>query len=125
MTEKYVLIVDDDPTVRLLLTDALELLELPSRAAKDGLEALEMIKENLPQAIIADLMMPRMSGFGMLSQLQRHPKTRRIPVILLSGIADNVPNVRRIPSVVAAIRKGDFSMDGLRTSLTKAGIEAH
>ena len=55
------------------------------RTAVDGLDALEKIEEEKPDAILLDLMMPRLDGFGVLAQLRSNPATSAIPVIILTA----------------------------------------
>ena len=122
--EGYILIVDDDPDVRYLVTQALGLLGLIGRSAMNGSEALTLIREQAPQAIILDIMMPEMDGFTTLMHIQREFVGHTIPVILLSGIADSIHNMDRLPGVRAVMVKGDFTMEKFRTSLAKAGVMA-
>ncbi len=121
----YVLVVDDDPDVRNMIVEALCLFGLEVRNAGDGQQALAMMRENPPQAILLDLMMPTLNGFSTLTRLQRDRALRVVPIILLSGLADNVPSIRQLPGVVGVLCKGDFSMDGLRAALKHAGVHVH
>ncbi len=115
------LIVDDDPTVRMLLEDTLELFGLPGKTAANGHEALRVIREELPAAIVLDLMMPHMNGFSTLATLQRDPVLRAIPVIVLSAIADIDRQMTAFPGVIGVLSKGRFDVDALQTLLRKAG----
>ncbi|GAA6624046.1 ATP-binding protein [Scytonema sp. NUACC26] len=53
----------------------------------DGLEALEAITQRLPDLVLSDVMMPRLDGFGLLRELRTNPRTKEIPIILLSARA--------------------------------------
>lgn len=117
----YVLVVDDNPEVQMLVRDALQLLGTESRQAANGQQALAMITDEPPTAIILDLMMPIMDGFTMLTHLQHDPKNRAIPVILLSGLVDEAGRTSGLPGVIGVIRKDQFSVAGLRGLLVKAG----
>ena len=77
------LIVDDEPTTRLLLTEIFANLGHPVRAAEDGFAALEEIRNEVPDILLSDLNMPRMSGFELLSVVRR--KRPEIFVIASSG----------------------------------------
>ena len=55
------------------------------QSAVDGLDALEKIEQDKPDAILLDLMMPRLDGFGLLAQLRQNPATIDIPVIILTA----------------------------------------
>jgi CheY-like chemotaxis protein len=118
----YVLVVDDDPSVRSLLLDALTLMGVEGQVAMDGEQALEMVGENPPAAIVLDLRMPVLDGFSTLASLQGKQASRQIPIILLSGMIDYDLRLYRLAGVVGVMSKGNFSLDGLRDLLTKAGI---
>jgi two-component system response regulator (stage 0 sporulation protein F) len=118
----YVLIVDDDPSVRSLLLDALTLMGIEGLDAANGEQALEMVGEDPPTAIVLDLRMPVLDGFNTLAGLQNKQASRQIPIILLSGMVGYDPRLYRLPGVVGVMSKGSFSLDGFRDLLVKAGL---
>ncbi len=120
----YILVVDDDPDVRNLILEVLRLLGFEARKAVDGQQALQIVEEHPPQAIVLDLMMPTLNGFLTLTRQQRDRKSQPIPIILLSGLAETNCSMHKLPGVVGVMRKGDFSVEGLRTLLSRAGIKA-
>jgi CheY-like chemotaxis protein len=79
----HLLFVDDDDAVRRLTPLVLTSQGYEVRSAADGLEALQLMKEALPELVISDLRMPRMSGFEFLSIVRR--KYPNMPVIAISG----------------------------------------
>lgn len=85
MDSGYVLIVDDDPDARMILRKIILNLGLESVVARDGEEALQLVRERPPALILLDLMMPRMNGFEVLFHLRNNPLTRNIPVIVVSA----------------------------------------
>jgi len=109
----YVLIIDDDPNIRDVLTQMLNFMGIPSSAASNGIHALEMIEKQKPVLIFLDMMMPEMSGFQLLSLIQVDSGTKHIPVIILSAIASD--QMMRMPGVVRAMRKSDIDLAQLRT----------
>jgi CheY-like chemotaxis protein len=78
-----ILVVDDDAVVRELAEHVLPAEGFDVRVAADGFEALHVLKSALPDLIIADLNMPRMTGFELLSIVRR--RFPQIPVIAVSG----------------------------------------
>lgn len=78
-----ILLVDDDSTLRNLLSTALTHAGFAVRCAYDGLAGLEAMRSISPDLIISDLQMPRMSGFEFLSVVRR--RFPNIPVIAISG----------------------------------------
>jgi DNA-binding response OmpR family regulator len=117
----YVLIADDDPLVVEVITEFLNLMGIECRAVQNGREALEMIRRDRPKAIILDLLMPLVNGFSTLTQLAKEHGTP-IPVIVLSGLADQVSVVQRLPGVVGTMVKGRFTLAELQALLTAAGV---
>ena len=86
------LIVDDEPSTRTLLGQIFTEMGHPVRVAEDGFAALEEIRSEVPDILLSDLNMPRMSGFELLSVIRR--KLPEIYVIATSGAfsGDGVPN---------------------------------
>ena len=80
-----VLIVDDDPAMRLLCTINLEREGLVVLEAADGLTALARARSEQPDLVVTDVSMPRLDGFGLAEALRRDRRTRRIPLVFLSG----------------------------------------
>lgn len=81
-----VLIVDDDPSTRSILAGALARPGREIEVAEDGFEALRLIEARLPDVIVTDVVMPRMSGWTLVKQLRAAPATAFVPVIFLSGL---------------------------------------
>ena len=84
-----VLVIDDDPVILELLRVNFEIEGFAVVSAGDGKEGLERAKKDKPDLILTDIMMPRMDGLELVTQLRREPKTAAIPVILLSAKAQN------------------------------------
>jgi CheY-like chemotaxis protein len=79
------LVVDDDLQVVDLVRQLLEGEPYEVMAAADGQEALEMISQKPPDAILLDLLMPGMDGFAVIEHLQQAPQYRQIPVIVITA----------------------------------------
>lgn len=85
-----VLVVDDEPSVRELIKDTLELEDHEVQEAVDGPGALESLRaEDLPDCVVLDIMMPGMSGLDVLTELRAVPATKTLPVILLTAMTDD------------------------------------
>jgi DNA-binding response OmpR family regulator len=83
-----VLVVDDEPTARSMLRLILVRAGFEVLEAKDGYEALEQVKRNIPDLMLLDIMMPGMDGFTVCETLRGQEKTADLPVIMLSARAD-------------------------------------
>jgi two-component system OmpR family response regulator len=79
-----ILIVEDDPSVRDLLTTRLELAGYRTRCANDGADGLKLAASYRPDAMVLDINMPRLDGFGVLSALAKRPGAS-LPVLVLTA----------------------------------------
>ncbi len=84
---KKVLVVDDDPDVRLFSVTVLEENGYTPLEAEDGESGLKMIKEEKPDLVILDVLMPRQSGVRLYRELKTAKALKDVKVIILSGIA--------------------------------------
>lgn len=92
-----VLLVEDTEDIRSLLTEALHLYEHNVFTAVNGLEALNLIEEIPPvDIILLDLMMPVMDGWTFLERKNHNHLIEEVPVIIMSGAANNLPKGPRI-----------------------------
>jgi DNA-binding response OmpR family regulator len=83
---KKVLVVDDDQSAVAFVRAALEPEKYEVVGAGDGLAGLSQAREEPPDLIILDVYMPRKPGFYTLQDLKADPKTKNIPVIMLTGV---------------------------------------
>ncbi|MEK7287987.1 MAG: response regulator [Elusimicrobiota bacterium] len=83
--QKTILIVDDEPDVRFVLKTALERGNFATQEAADGLEALEKVKSQTPDAIVLDIMMPKLDGYSVHQKLKEDPRLAQIPVVIITG----------------------------------------
>ena len=83
-----ILVVDDDEDARVLLMRALAKSPLAFEVvtAADGRQALEEVARQRPDAIITDVMMPRVNGFDLCIALRADPATRDIPLIIVTAL---------------------------------------
>ncbi len=82
-----ILVVDDSVSIRQVVSQLLEGQGWQIRTARDGLDALEKLREEQPDLIVLDIEMPRMNGYEFLSALSADPDYRRIPVVMLTSRA--------------------------------------
>lgn len=82
------LVVDDDFAVLQLVRANLESAGINVDFAHDGLQALDRVKESLPDIIILDVNMPRLDGWDVLWELRNSRETRHIPIIMLTIESD-------------------------------------
>ena len=92
--KERILIVDDEPHIRRILTFLLQQRGYVTLVAADGVEALDLARSELPDLILLDLMMPRMDGFEVCAKLREEFSTSQIPVIMVTAKGEVTDKVR-------------------------------
>lgn len=91
-----ILVVDDDPTNRALLTEMLEMHGYRVVTACDGREALAEFARVQPSLVLSDVLMPQVNGWEVCQRLKSNPATRLTPVVLVTGLAASEHRIRGI-----------------------------
>lgn len=115
--KKKILLIDDikefRALVKIFLSDKFEIV-----TAKDGLEALAYLENGLvPDAIVTDLMMPRLDGYQLISRLKNNKQYKEIPVIVLSNIDKHTEREKLQQSGICGYLIKPFSPNELRENL--------
>ena len=88
------LVVDDDPFMRLLIVEALRAMGFRSMQAGGGRECLDLFAEHGADAILLDVMMPQMDGFTVCAEIRKLPNGHHTPVLIMTGL-DDVDSITR------------------------------
>jgi hypothetical protein len=83
-----VLVVDDEASVRVICRFNLVAAGIDVREAADGREALALIREDVPDLVLLDVMMPALDGWEVARTLQSDPGTRDLPIVFLTARAE-------------------------------------
>ncbi len=86
--KKKILVVDDAPDTRLLIKRCLEKSDYEVLEAENGMDALVMVKGDLPDLIILDMMIPRMDGLKVCAFIKSDKRSWNIPVIMITAMAE-------------------------------------
>lgn len=92
--QPYILVVDDDPDILDSVTTVLESQSYRLRTATDGVQCLEWIKEEIPDLLILDLLMPRMDGFAVIQELRSSTKYANLSIIILTTVIEDASRRR-------------------------------
>ena len=95
-----ILVVDDDPGGRRLTRATLTRAGFDVVEAKDGLQALDVMREDFPDLVLMDVSMPVMDGFTACTELRQLPGGGRVPVVMMTGL-DDVESIERAFAVGA------------------------
>jgi len=87
---KKILVADDEPYILMALTDAVEMEGYDCVTAVNGKEAVEKAREELPDLILMDIMMPYKDGYEVCEELKADPETRDIQIIMLTAKSQQV-----------------------------------
>jgi len=82
-----VLVVDDDPVIMRLLRVNFEMEGFDVVSASDGEEAIRSARNEAPDVIVCDIMMPKLNGLEVVERLRADPRTAGMPIVLLSAKA--------------------------------------
>ena len=112
---KTILLVEDNDSIIVQLKDILELQGYRILEAHNGQQALEQIARKIPDAMILDLMMPGVDGFGVLKRIREEKKTEFLPVIILTAkfVTKEELAFLKHNGIHQLIRKGDINKDQL------------
>ena len=83
-----VLVIDDEPAIRLLCRVNLEAESMEVIEAGDGVSGLEAARREHPDVVLLDVMMPALDGWGVAEELLKDPETAGIPIIFLTARAE-------------------------------------
>jgi DNA-binding response OmpR family regulator len=111
-----VLIADDEPHIRLLLEQTLEDIEdegLEIFVAENGAEALDAIKENKPDIVFLDVMMPKMNGFEVCAEVKNNLKIPDIYIVLLTAKGQEIDKLKGLESGADMYMTKPFNPDDI------------
>jgi len=92
--EAYILIVDDDPDILDNIITVLETQPYRLGTARDGKKCLEMMKDQVPDLLILDLLMPRMDGWGVIREMRSEPRYAKVPIMILTTVVEDASRRR-------------------------------
>lgn len=125
MGKKRILVVEDEADMLGVIKGRLEKEGYEVEVARDGEEGLARVEKRVPDAIVLDVMMPVMDGYRMCAELKEGGVHCDIPVVMLTGVGDQVGSTRYSHSsgmeMVAEdfVPKGPGCLDGVLESLAR------
>jgi len=108
-----ILVVDDEAKIRTFLKEALELRDFQVLTAASGPDALEQLQAQAVELILLDVMMPVMDGYEVYHLLRENPKTRDIPVIIITAKGERVDRALGMESATYNYLMKPFQLDEL------------
>ena len=96
MKKPFILVVDDNRITTKLLRRYLEANGYDAKEAYDGIECLERVEEQRPDAIVLDVMMPRLDGYETVKRLKEKADTKNVPVVIVTALNDVANQIKSI-----------------------------
>jgi len=115
---KKILVVEDDLILAKAYKTKLTKLTYDVVIAGDGQEALDVLRQFEPDAILLDLVLPKKDGFEVLAEIKANPVWKRIPVLVVSNLGqdENIKKAMRL-GAVGYVTKTNVTMEELALSL--------
>ncbi len=124
MASNKILVIDDTTVVRVKVREMLPPGNLEVLEAKDGLEGLNLIRQEKLSLIMLDFLLPKMSGWEVFQQIQSQPDLRKIPLVIMSGRKEEVTEKIPEPFEYFEFLGKPFDqkqlIDAIKSAMTKA-----
>ena len=88
------LVVDDDPDILDAITTILGAQPYAIHTARDGVECVDKVRQDIPDLIILDLLMPKKDGFAVVRELRENPRYAKIPILILTSVREDASRRR-------------------------------
>ena len=89
MKKRKIVLIEDDVILSKVINEELEESDFDIHRAFTGSKGLDMIKSEMPDLVLLDLVLPEMSGFDVLAEAKKDPKTKNVPVIILTMLGSD------------------------------------
>ncbi len=106
--QPYILITDDDPDIVENLVTILETQPYRLATARDGKQCLALIKQEQPDLLILDMLMPRLDGWGVIRELRSDPQYAQLPIMVLTTVVEDASRRRYELEVGMAMDVQDY-----------------
>ncbi len=126
MASHKILVIDDSRVIRNMVRDMLPKGNFQVLEAKDGVEGLDCIRQERPNLIMLDFLLPRMSGWEVFQQIQTSPELQSIPLVLMSGRREEVTEKISEPFEYFEFIEKPFEqkelIEAIKAAMTKARL---
>ncbi|MGD1860836.1 MAG: response regulator [Leptolyngbyaceae cyanobacterium] len=124
MATHKILVIDDSRVIRMRVRDMLPQGNFEVLEAKDGVEGLNAIRDQRPNLIMLDFLLPRLSGWEVFQEVQAQPELQRIPLVLMSGRKEEVTEKITEPFEFFEFIQKPFEQKELIEAIKKAMAKA-
>ena len=124
MATHKILVIDDSRVIRMRVRDMLPQGNFEVIEAKDGVEGLDAIRDQRPNLIMLDFLLPRKSGWEVFQEIQSQPELQHIPLVLMSGRKEEVTEKITEPFEYFEFIQKPFEQKELIEAIKKAMAKA-
>ena len=124
MSTHKILVIDDSKVIRMRVKDMLPEGNFDIIEAKDGLEGFNLIRSENPNLIMLDFLLPKMSGWEVYQEIQKEPRYRSIPLVLMSGRKEEVTDKIGEPFEYFSFVEKPFDREQLVDAIRDAMVKA-
>jgi two-component system response regulator len=119
-----IVVIDDSAVIRNMVRDMLPKGNFEVMEAKDGVQGINLIRQERPNLIMLDFLLPRMSGWEVFQQIQTQPELQSIPLVLMSGRKEEVTEKLQEPFEYFEFVQKPFDqkilIDAIKMAMSKA-----
>jgi DNA-binding response OmpR family regulator len=119
-----VLVIDDSAAIRVMVREMLPKGNFEVLEAKDGVQGINLIRQERPTLIMLDFLLPRMSGWEVFQQIQENSELQTIPLVLMSGRKEEVTEKLQEPFEFFEFIQKPFDqkvlIDAIKSAMSKA-----
>lgn len=112
-----ILVIDDEQSINELIKINLELVGYKVIQALDGIKGFALAKQELPNLIVLDVMMPEVDGYTVAQRIRQNPETKNIPILMLTALSQLKDKVQGFDIGVDDYLTKPFEMDELRVRI--------
>lgn len=112
-----ILVIDDDSSINELIKINLELAGYSVLQALDGIKGFALAKQELPNAIVLDVMMPEVDGYTVAQRIRQNPETKNIPILMLTALSQLNDKVKGFDIGVDDYLTKPFEMEELKVRI--------
>jgi len=118
--ERNILVIDDDVEMTMVVEDILRMHNYEVTVAHDGLQGIERSNAQRIDLILLDIRMPLFSGFWFCDAFKKRPRTRHIPIVMISSLAGEETRRKALDSGAAAFLSKPFRAQELVDTVSRA-----
>ncbi len=129
MASQKILVIDDSKVIRMRVQDMLPAGNCEILEAKDGVQGLQLIRDEMPNLIMLDFLLPKMNGWDVFQHIQADPSLASIPLVVMSGrkeeVTEKLPEPFEYFEFIEKPFEKEELMEAIKAAMMKARNRPH